>query len=153
VNDDGFRTARYLAVPIDLYTELQSHNDAVGRDLVLLVQSGDASPIARQISQLLDARYDHLVAARTSYREQIDEARAQGKTHVDLSADFRPSDVELAHRFVQLLEDADDLARSGEMLVARASPEVAHLRRWFADELEAQVVHGGEPRRYEPPSA
>jgi hypothetical protein len=146
------RQVWFLGVPLALYVELQSHNDAVGRDLLLLLESGGASPIASQLAELLSVDYQQLIAVREVFREQVDAARAEGHTYVDLAGDFRQFDVGTARRFVRLLEEADELSGRGEILVARADPDVAHLRRWFMDETEAQVVEGREPRRYEPPS-
>jgi hypothetical protein len=153
VTEPTARQVRFLGVPLAQYIELQSHNDAVGRDLTLLLQSGAASPLASFLGGLLDADYEHLLMVRDSFRKQVEAAREEGRTEVDLVGEFRPSDAATSQRFVRLLEEADELSLRGEILVARADPEVAHLRGWFVDETVAQIVEGREPRRYEPPSA
>jgi hypothetical protein len=46
---------------------------------------------------------------------------------------------------VELLEQADELCRAGDMLTPAPSEEVRLLRRWFVEQLTAQLLHHASP--------
>jgi hypothetical protein len=69
----------------------------------------------------------------------------------DIDIRAAASIIEPARTYVALLEEAEELSRSGELLTP---PPPAHvvtsLRRWFVHELAAQLLDGAEPS---PPGA
>jgi hypothetical protein len=152
VSSTDARTATFLAVPIDLYLQMQMHNDAVGRDLLLAIEEGKAAEYAARLSALLGSG-ERLVAARESMREQVEDARAAGRTHVDIHADYRPDDVVAATTYLRLVEEADDLVARGVIYAPAPSAEVAVLRRWLTAQLLAQVLEGAPPQPFSPLAA
>ena len=131
-------------MPIDLYLEMQMHNDAVGRDLLLAVEVGNAAEYAARLETLLGSS-ERLIGARESMRAQVEDARAAGHSHVDIHADYLPADVVAATDYLRLVEEADELVARGIILVPAPSADVAVLRRWMTSELIAQVLEGGSP--------
>jgi hypothetical protein len=148
VTDQAPRDAKFLGVPIDLYLEMQAHNDAVGRDLMIALEQGVDSRLESRLRGLLGAGFESLLAARETMREQVEAARAEGRTHVDITAAYAIEELPTGLQYLDLVEEADDLAAQGTIFVTSPDPAVARLRRWFMRELEDQVLHGHPPRPF-----
>jgi hypothetical protein len=149
VTQRGARTARFLGVPIDLYLEMQAHNDAVGRDLMIALDNGGLAPeLEQRLRPLLGSGFETLLTAREFMREQVEAARAAGQTHVDIWAAYAEEELPRGLEYVDLVEEADAMALSGAIFVTGPGRAVEHLRRWFMRELEDQVLHGQPPTRY-----
>jgi hypothetical protein len=145
------RQARFLAVPIDVYLAMQMHNDAVGRDLMFAIEEGSVPDVAKRLAGLVSPVYERLVDVRDLMRSQVEEARAAGRTHVDLAAWYVTEDVAASLAYYELVQEADTLAERGVILVPSPGPEVEHFRDWMMEELREQVLNGRAPRAYEPP--
>jgi hypothetical protein len=137
--------ARYLRVPVDLYLQMQAHNDAVGRDLVLAVSDGKRPEIAVRLTGLLGGGYERLSEVREELRGQVEVARAAGRPIVDIETSYRPEDVVPALAYLDLVEEADVLAAQGVIFVPDPGPAVARIRRWFTIEMDNQVRLGRPP--------
>jgi hypothetical protein len=148
VTEQAPRDAKFLGVPIDLYLEMQAHNDAVGRDLMLALDQGVDSGLEARLRGLLGSGFETLIAAREAMRKQVESARAEGRTHVDISATYAVEDLPTGLQYLDLVEEADDLAAQGTIFVPSPDPAVARLRRWFMRELEDQVLHGHAPHPF-----
>jgi hypothetical protein len=144
VTDDSV-VARYLNVPVTLYLEMQAHNDAVGRDLMLAMSGGAQPAIASRLAGLVGEHFDRLVDAREGMRAQIEAARAEGRSHVDIVGSYRRSDVPAALAYLETVEEADELVRRGIIFVPNPGEGVARIRRWFTEEMYGQVHEGREP--------
>jgi hypothetical protein len=72
-------------------------------------------------------------------------AQAAGQPIVDLVTTATPAAATGARGYLELLEHADELCRAGVLLTPEPSPQVRALRRWFVDELAAQVLDGAVP--------
>lgn len=144
------REARFLGVPIDLYLEMQAHNDAVGRDLMIALDHGMAPELEARLRGLLGAGFESLLTAREVMRQQVEAARAAGRTHVDISAVYSRAELPTGLAYVALVEEADEVAKDGTIFVTNPGPAVEHLRRWFMRELEDQVLHDRTPTPYSP---
>jgi hypothetical protein len=69
----------------------------------------------------------------------------------NVSAAFLPA----ARAYVELLEEADEFCRSGALLTPPPSDRVRRLRRWFVEEMAAQLdgAPASSPRGSERPPA
>jgi hypothetical protein len=73
---------------------------------------------------------------------------ALGARTVDLVADYAPGSLTAASERITLLEEVEELRRQGMLLGAPPDPEVTELRRWFLDEMRAQIGDGRVPRPF-----
>jgi hypothetical protein len=133
---------RFLAVPVAGYLRLQEQNDAVLRELELLAFTADHDGNVEPSPQLIDViersrRYFNVV--REGFRGAVVEAAAAGRATIDLDGVGSSDGVDAAEAWVSLLEDVERLADAGELLVARPGAQVARLRRWFVEEMAAQI--------------
>jgi anti-sigma regulatory factor (Ser/Thr protein kinase) len=145
----GARRVRFPGVPVDGYLELQAHNDALFRELELVsieLEAGDDAP--SPLADLVDQLYRRFRGQRDSYRDLVAAAKARGQPTVDLETTARPDSAGPARSYLKLLEQADELCRSGLLLTPEPPEHVKVLRRWFVEEMVAQLTGQGsrQPR-------
>jgi anti-sigma regulatory factor (Ser/Thr protein kinase) len=145
----GAREVRFLGVPVDTYLELQAHNDALFRELELVgieLASRDAgAPAPAPLAGLIDRLYRPFRSQRDGYRDVVAAAQARGDQTVDLITSASPAGVASARSYLDLLEQADELCRTGVLLTPQPPARVRVLRRWFVEEMGAQLLDGAPP--------
>ncbi|HEX3213967.1 MAG TPA: ATP-binding protein, partial [Actinomycetota bacterium] len=144
----GARPVRFPGVPVDGYLELQAHNDALFRELELIsieLEGDDAARIAAPLADLVDQLYRRYRGQRDSYRDVVAAAQAAGEPFVELETTATAAAATAARGYLELLERADELCRAGVLLTPEPSPQVRALRRWFVDQMAAQVLDGASP--------
>jgi anti-sigma regulatory factor (Ser/Thr protein kinase) len=144
---DG-RTVRFVDVPVDGYQDLQAHNDALFRELELIsieLEGDDAAQVAAPLADLVDQLYRRFRGQRDSYRDVVAAAQARGDRTVELETTVPPSAAAGARSYLALLEQADELCRSGLLLTSEPPANVRSLRRWFVEEMAAQLLDGASP--------
>jgi anti-sigma regulatory factor (Ser/Thr protein kinase) len=146
----GARRVRFLGVPVDGYLELQAHNDALFRELELVsieLEAGDDSGAPSPLADLVDQLYRRFRGQRDSYRDVVAAAQARGDRTVELETTVSPGSVGPARSYLALLEQADELCRAGLLLTPDPPAHVRALRRWFVDQMAAQLLTGDPPTR------
>jgi anti-sigma regulatory factor (Ser/Thr protein kinase) len=140
-------TVRFVGVPVDGYLELQAHNDALFRELELISieLEGDDAGVAAPLADLLDQLYRRFRGQRDSYRDVVAAAQARGERTVELETTVSPAASAAVRSYVELLEQADELCRDGTLLTPAPSAAVRTLRRWFVEEMAAQLLDGAAP--------
>jgi anti-sigma regulatory factor (Ser/Thr protein kinase) len=139
---EGLRTVRFPAVPVDGYLALQAHNDALFRELELVsIELGTAGParVVPPLAELVGQLYSRFRGQRDSYRDVVAAAQARGDATVDLETKVPPAAAGAALDYLELLERADELCRDGVLLTPEPPAEVKTLRRWFVEEMVAQL--------------
>jgi anti-sigma regulatory factor (Ser/Thr protein kinase) len=134
----------FVGVPVAAYLRLQEQNDALLRELELLAFTDDPDRDARrhspELTEVIERSRRFFGATQEGLRGAVLEAAAAGRTVVDLDSRAVASRLGAAHELIELYERAEELAERGELLVAPADPEVVRLRRWFVDEMGAQLA-------------
>jgi len=139
---------RFPGVPVDGYLELQAHNDALFRELELVsieLEGDDGARVAAPLADLTDQLYRRFRGQRDSYRDVVAAAQARGEATVELESTASAAAVSGARSYLELLEQADQLCRDGLLLTPEPSAPVRALRRWFVDQMAAQVLDGADP--------
>jgi anti-sigma regulatory factor (Ser/Thr protein kinase) len=140
--DGELRTVRFRDVPVEGYLALQAHNDALFRELELIsieLETGGAARIAPPVAELVDQLYWRFRNQRDSYRDVVASALARGEPTVDLETKVPASAAGAALGYLELLERADELCRAGVLLTSEPPAEVKALRRWFVEQMVAQL--------------
>jgi hypothetical protein len=148
----GARRVRYLDVPVADYLALQEHNDALFRELQLIrirmrTQGAEAASEPPRLVSLVDRLLAQFRRQRDTQRDEVARAQARGARTVDLDTETSPAAVPAARAYVDLLEEADEFCRSGELLVPPPPERVRWLRRWFVEQMAAQLLDGAPPAR------
>ena len=139
---EGQRTVRFPAVPVDGYLALQAHNDALFRELELVsieLETAGPARVVPPLAELVGQLYSRFRGQRDSYRDVVAAAQARGDATVDLEARVPPAAAGAALDYLELLERADELCRDGVLLIPEPPAEVKALRRWFVEEMVAQL--------------
>ena len=145
------RSVRFLGVPVDVYLRLQEQNDAVLRELELLAftadHAGDLDP-SPELVAVIERSRQYFNLAREGFRGEVASAAESGATAIDLDGSASVRQLVPAADLVGLFEQAEALAARGELLIGPAPAEVAQLRRWFVDELHAQLLDNRAPEPF-----
>jgi len=139
---EGLRTVRFPAVPVDGYLALQAHNDALYRELELVsieLETTGPGRVVPPLAELVGQLYSRFRGQRDSYRDVVAAAQARGDATVDLETKVPPAAAGAALDYLELLERADELCRDGVLLTPEPPAEVKTLRRWFVEEMVAQL--------------
>ena len=142
---------RFLGVPVPVYLRLQEQNDAVLRELELLAftadHAGHIDP-SPELVAVIERSRQYFSLTREGFRSEVAAAAERGETAIDLEGTASISGLVPAADLVGLFEQAEELSARGELLIGPPPPDVAHLRRWFVEELSSQLLDNRAPRPY-----
>ncbi|HUP87389.1 MAG TPA: ATP-binding protein [Acidimicrobiales bacterium] len=145
------RDVEFLGVPVAVYLRLQEQNDAVLRELELLAftadHAGELDP-SPQLVDVIERSRRYFNATREGFRAEVFDAAERGLTSVDLQGRMTVTSIVPAADLVALFEQAEELARAGELLIGPAEDDVARLRRWFVAEVTGQLLEGRSPQPF-----
>jgi hypothetical protein len=110
-------------------------------------QSGQAS-VGAELGDLIDALLSEYAGATDATEDQAEAAVQAGQEKVDIEIELPPAAVEASRSLLGLLERADELSRSEQLLTLAAPPEIVRLRRWMNEEIAAQLEGGRPPRPF-----
>lgn len=144
---DGLREVTWLGVPTGTLLATLRHLEDLTHEL-RLIESGARSGMVEVPPTLAATIHDIIVRYEAPQQEtwrQILDAERSGCDRLDLRLRLPPNAAEELCRLVELLENADELARAGVLMTMPATEEIAALRRWNCAEAERQLVDGAEP--------
>ena len=140
------RPVRLLGVPLDVHRRSSEHGETLRRELSFVehAQHPDAVPVRLHLlGTSLAERYGALTASQD---ERLAEALAAGESTVDLHYELPVEVAEACDALERLLEELDDFCREGDLLTLVTPPEAVAYRRWFLEEVRAQVREGRPAR-------
>jgi hypothetical protein len=153
-DDDPLITVRLVQLPIDVQVQAQQHADELTRELVLVgermhQQGGDATnalPVRFvELVTALSHRYSMFTAEQ---EQQLAAAIASGAPSVDLEYTVPASVSAAAASLGDILDEADDYCRAGQLLLTLATPaRLVTYRRWFLDQFVGQAA-GSAPESW-----
>ena len=138
---------RWLNVPTEAFLGYLRHLEDLTHELQLL-QAGGRSGVVDLPAALAATIGDILDAYQSPHRElwrQLLEAVQAGRQRVDVVLWLPSAAVEASKRLLGLLDEADELCRSGTLMTMPATEAVVAIRCWASAELERQLLHGAEP--------
>jgi anti-sigma regulatory factor (Ser/Thr protein kinase) len=133
---------QFRDVSVSGYLALQEHNDALHRDVDLILIGSDeglTSTVPEDLLRLLHEMRNRFAPPIIGHRRAVEAAAAAGKATVDLEGQASAAVVESSDAYVKLLERIEAYAGSGFLLIARPPDEIVRLRRWFVEQVAAQT--------------
>jgi anti-sigma regulatory factor (Ser/Thr protein kinase) len=133
---------RVLALPLDVYLEAEQHNDALIRELTLIVQSAESSgraAVSRRLLELANAVRAAFSQASDGLRAQVEDAARRGQRTVDITMSVPRRGWEGLMRLADWLDEIDGHCEEGELLTLASSPGVRYFRSWFARQVADQM--------------
>ncbi len=137
---------RLLGFPLDVYSRASEHHEELMREFQLLaIRPPDGGhEVPRRLIQLVQEVNDRYAGTTDMPNKQRDEALARGERRVDLDYEVPTTITEDVVRVGQLLDEADEYCRQGELLTLATPPEYVRFRRWLFGEFGRQL-QGEEP--------
>jgi hypothetical protein len=129
-------------VPVSGFLALQEQNDAINRDVDLVLigrEEGLRSEVPEDLLRQVHKMRSHFGRPTSRHRAAVEVAATRGRTTVDLDEWVSPSSVESTYLYVKLLEQIEAYAGFGHVLVGRPADDTVRLRRWFADQVAVHV--------------
>jgi hypothetical protein len=142
----GYREVRLLRFPLDVHQRATEAFEGLRREFQLIALRGpEADDVPERLLRVVDAlavEYEGLNVEADSAR---DEAAARGDTEVpELVYRVPPGVAEACVALSEIVDQADDFCRQGDVLLTLATPrEAVAFRRWYLGEFVAQL--NGEP--------
>jgi len=136
------RIARFLRVPVKGYLRVSEQNDALLRDVDLLLigsRGGHAAPVPDALLDACRRLHDKFAHPGGCYRATVRAAAAAGHERVDLASPLPRAGASRAEAHVRTIEEIEAFAGDGHLLIEPATEEVRGLRRWFVDQTVAQA--------------
>lgn len=135
-------TVEILGIPLDVYLEAEQHNDAVVRELALLLQTSSARGGHEVPTRLLEIAAEVravLGPAATAVRVRVEHALAQCQSTIDLTFDVPVEGWEALVRLAAQLDEVDRFCEAGDLLTLASSPRLRRFRRWYAQQVADQL--------------
>lgn len=133
---------RVLALPLDLYLEASEHNDAVVRELTLIVQSANSPgglEVPRRLLELAAEVRSAFAPASEGLRSQVEEVLRGGGETLDIHLSVPRSGWEALLRLADWLDEVDRYCVDGDLLTLQSSPRLRRFRRWYARQVADQM--------------
>jgi len=141
-------SVRIVGLPLDVLRSSREHHDSLMREFALIAlddERGDAAPT--RLIALTDELRARFQAFTTRANETIDAAVARGDAVIDVEFEIPAVAADAAERLTELLDEADDFCRTGDLLTLATSPEVRAFRDWYLGEFVRQC-RGEAPRAW-----
>ena len=131
--------------PLRLWAEQEEHTQALLREFSLLLIGADSGPLRDAapgrpvvLANLFQSRFGLLLQSISSERQA---AYDRGQDRMDSLIPLVEGAPELLEQVRQVLDDADDFCRTGDLLLLPRPPHLVALSAWVHAELVAQ--YGG----------
>jgi hypothetical protein len=137
------RTVRLEDLPVAALLELRRHVDDLLHEL-RVVGSGMATgavdtEVPRRLAALIEELNERFASQRLIGRRLLDEAAERGDETVSLELMLPVEAAGAVERYMQLLDEADEYCRTGELLTLALPPALVELRRQVLDEIINQL--------------
>jgi hypothetical protein len=140
---------RLLQLPVQVWSQTQQHTDELLREFVLLAEQLRHEPAAVQSVPLrLTQLVEELSGSYGSFSEEQEarlfEAAAAGETAIDLTYQVPAAAGAAARHLGDMLNEADEYCRSGDLLTLETPTDLVRFREWFLEEFRRQTA-GEQP--------
>ena len=133
-----------LGMPLAVMQRSSEHSDELLREFALIREEGSDHVPARLL-----ALVEELRARFGSFSEgalqAMQDAVERGDETIDLLYEVPPAVGDAARQLGDLLDEADEFCRAGDLLTLATPPEGVAFRRWYLDEFQRQI--DGQPPR------
>ena len=139
--DDELVEVRLLELPIPLHYRTTQHIDDLQREFsYITAEPGSVPHRLLALAQQLGAEFGRFGQGPNA---ALRDAAAAGEESVDILYPLPAPAAAAARMADQMLDEADQFCRSGELLTVAAEEDTLSYRRWFFGQVAAQI--DGEP--------
>jgi hypothetical protein len=133
-----------LGMPLEVMQRSSEHSDELLREFALIRGEGSDHVPARLLALIEELR-GRFGSFSEGPRQAMQAALERGDATIDLHYDVPPTVAAAARQLGDLLDEADEFCRSGDLLTLATQPEGLAFRHWYLDEFQRQIA--GQPPR------
>jgi hypothetical protein len=141
-------TVRILGMPLDVMQRSAEHSDELLREFALIREEGSDHVPARLLALIEELR-GRFGSFSEGPRQAMQDAMERGDETIDLAYEVPPAVAAAARQLGDLLDEADEFCRAGDLLTLATQPEAVAFRHWYLEEFQRQV-EGQPPRPWSP---
>ena len=139
-SDDGIVEIVLRGLPVEVHRRTSEHSDELQREFALLRASADTgSDVPARLLALIDEVGSRYRGFTENTQQELLDAMDRRQETVDLvyriPAHVRGATIHLG----ELLDEADEFCRAGDLLTLATPPEALAYRRWFLNEFVRQI--------------
>jgi ketosteroid isomerase-like protein len=135
-----------LGMPLDVMQRSSEHSDELLREFAL-IRGESAHHVPARLLALIEELRGRFGSFSEGPRRAMDAALARGDETIDLHYDVPPTVAAAARQLGDLLDEADEFCRSGDLLTLATLPEGRAFRHWYLEEFQRQI-DGLPPRSW-----
>jgi hypothetical protein len=132
-----------LNFPLQVFAVARQHHDELLREFALLAlsppQDRPGHTVPKRLLDLIDTLGVRYAGVGNRTDAERDDAVARGDTAMDLTYVAPRSVGEAMRQLHELMEQADEFCRDGQMLTLAATPLERDFRTWFTQEFISQA--------------
>lgn len=133
-----------LGMPLEVMQRSSEHTDELLREFALIRGEGTEHVPARLLALIEELR-GRFGSFSEGPRQAMQAALERGDETIDLRYEVPPTVGAAARQLNQLLDEADEFCRSGDLLTLATQPEGVAFRHWYLEEFQRQI-DGQRPR-------
>ena len=147
-SSDGLYRVVLGGLPLDVHRRAAAHQDELQREFDVLRTATTDSGFPHRLHRLIDELQDEYGSLNATPRAQLDAAMERGEESMDLHYEVPRGAGSAAQRLNEILDEADELCRQGELLLTLVTPHEAILyRHWYLGEFVRQMA-GDSPQSW-----
>ena len=127
-----------LGMPLEVMQRSSEHSDELLREFALIREEGSDHVPARLLALIEELR-SRFGSFSEGPRQAMQAALERGDETIDLHYDVPPTVAAAARQLGDLLDEADEFCRSGDLLTLATQPDGLAFRHWYLDEFQRQV--------------
>jgi hypothetical protein len=135
---------RILGFPLDVFERTRTHMEELTREFEFIAEASGEHETPARLLQLVEALGHRFSGLNDDVENEIEAALRRGEAAIDLTYRVPHAAGDAARQLSDMLDEADDFCRRGDLLTLAATPEEVAFRRWFLDEF-ARQLDGGAP--------
>ena len=131
-------------LPVEVHRRTSEHSDELQREFALLQATSDTGgDVPVRLLSLIEELQTRYRGFTEGTQQDLLDAMDRGDPSIDLVYRMPRDAREATIRLGQLLDEADEYCRAGDLLTLAAPPEALAYRRWFLSEFVRQI--DGQP--------
>jgi hypothetical protein len=127
-----------LGMPLAVMQRSSEHSDELLREFAL-IRSESCDHVPARLLALIEELRGRFGSFSEGPRKAMQAALERGDETIDLHYELPPTVAAAARQLGDLLDEADEFCRSGDLLTLATQPEGVAFRRWYLDEFRRQV--------------
>lgn len=145
--DPDLVEVRLLGFPLALQAASEEHHEELLREFAHVAHTADdgSGRVPERLLSLVADLRERYAPFTGPVRDEMEAARMQGRASVDLVYRVPASVGASAQQLADLLEEADEFCRRGDLLTLATGAQMVIFRRWVLEEFGRQV-EGAEPQ-------